>query len=417
MNWISIKVKSFFQRIILITATFAILIWFGFLIKWSLANSISTQAQLKEISQLAIDLSPNDPQPYYSLAALNEKSLSPNDLADAVENYEKAVSLSPNNYLLWLSLGKARERNDDSIGAEKALRKSLELAPNYSEIHWVLGNILLRNDKEDEAFAEIRKAAETNPKYINPAVSTAWQFFEGDFSKLTSHVGESDEINAALAILLAQKGSFDESLKISRLVKTLNSDNANSLSASFLAAKRFRAASEIQARMVSIENEKTSIGKFVNPSFENEVKPIGAGTFDWQLTDASQPIIAVDNRQKQDGNLSLAMVFNSTDGKDFRQISQMIAVESGKKYRFQSFAKGELRASSTLRWEIIDAADSKLLGSTNPVSASGDWQKLDTEFTTNSNTEAILVRLARVTCGSSVCPISGKVWFDNFSMQ
>jgi tetratricopeptide (TPR) repeat protein len=417
MNHVSIQTKSFFQRIVLIIATFAILVWFGFLIKWSLANSMSTQAEIKEISQLAIDLSPNDPQPYYSLAALNERSLSPNDLADAVANYEKAASLSPNNYLLWLALGKARERNDDSIGAEKALRKALELAPNYSEIHWVLGNILLRNDKQDEAFAEIRKAAETNTKYVNPAVSTALQFFEGDFSKLTTQLGESDEINAALAILLAQKGNLDESLKISRLVKTLNPDNANSLLASFLGAKKFRAASEIEARMVNVETEKASLGKFINHSFESEVKPTGAGTFDWQLTDASQPVIAVDNRQKQEGNLSLAVVFNSTDGKDFRQISQMIAVESGKKYRFQSFAKADLKATSTLRWEIIDAADSKLLGATNAISAISDWQKLDAEFTTNSNTEAVLVRLARVSCGSSVCPISGKVWFDNFSLQ
>jgi tetratricopeptide (TPR) repeat protein len=415
MNRISIQTKSFSNRFVLITTTFAILVWFGFQIKWSLANSMSTQSDTKEISQLAIDLSPNDPQPYYSLAALNERSLSPKDLADAVANYEKAVSLSPNNYLLWLSLGKARERN--SIGAEKAIRKALELAPNYSEIHWVLGNILLRNDKQDEAFAEIRKAAETNPKYIKPAVSTAWQFFEGDFDKLINHVGQSDEISVALAILLAQKGNFDESLKVSRLAKTLNPDNANSLLTSFLGAKKFRAAAEIQTRIATVENQKSLLGKFNNPSFETEVKPIGAGTFDWQLTDASQPVIAVDNRQKHDGNLSLAIVYNSADGKDFRQISQMIAVESGKKYRFLSFAKGELRASSTLRWEILDAADSKILGATNPVSPNTDWQKLDVDFTTNSSTEAILVRLARVSCGSSVCPISGKVWFDNFSLQ
>lgn len=415
MAKISFQINSTKQRLVLILLVVFVIIWLLFVMKWSLANSMSTQSQYKEISQLAVDLSPNDPQPYYSLAALNEKTVTANSFADAVLNYEKAASLSPNNYLLWLSLGQAREQNSDFIGAEKAIRKALELAPNYSELHWVLGNMLLRNDKKDEAFVEIKKAAETNLKYINPSVSVAWQAFDGDIAKISSVFGDSDLVASSLAVLLAKKGNFDDALKVSQKAKTLNADDANNLLSTFLTAKKFRAASEINLRILS--QEKSSLAKFNNQSFENDVKPIGAGTFEWQLTESAQPIIAVDDKQKQEGSRSLVMVFNSSDGKDFRQISQLVAVESSKKYRLQSFAKAELKASSTLKWEIVDANDGKLLGATNAVSANSDWQKFEVDFTTQTNTEAIIVRLARVSCGSTVCPISGKIWFDNFSLQ
>ncbi len=415
MAKISFQINSTKQRLVLILIVVFVIIWLLFAMKWSLANSMSTQSQYKEISQLAVDLSPNDPQPYYSLAALNEKTVTPNSFADAVINYEKAASLSPNNYLLWLSLGQARERNSDFVGAEKAVRKALELAPNYSEIHWVLGNMLLRNDKKEEAFAEIKKAAETNSKYINPSVSVAWQAFDGDITKISNVFGDSDLVNSSLAVLLAKKGNFEDALKTSQKAKTLNADDANNLLSTFLTAKKFRGASEINLRILN--QEKSGLAKFNNQSFESDVKPTGAGTFEWQLTESAQPIIAVDDKQKQEGNRSLVMVFNSSDGKDFRQISQMVAVESSKKYRFQSFAKAELKASSTLKWEIVDANDGKLLGTTNAVSANSDWQKFEVDFTAQANTEAIIVRLVRVSCGSTVCPISGKIWFDNFSLQ
>jgi tetratricopeptide (TPR) repeat protein len=413
----SFQITSLKQRVLLIAVAIFIVIWLIFAIKWSLANSMSTQSQFKEISQFAIDWSPNDPQPYYSLAALNEKSLSPNDLAEAVSNYEKAVALSPNNYLLWSSLATARDRNDDSVGAEKAIRKALELAPNYSEVRWILGNILLRNEKSEEGFVEIRKAAETNPKFVYPTASTALQIFDGDLNKITQNIGQSDQINSALAVILAKKERFDDALTLSKRLKILSLDDGNNLISAFLVGKKFRAASEVQSRITQQENNKPSLAKFVNSSFENDVNPANANIFDWQLTDALQPQIGVDDKQKQDGNRSIVIVFNSTDGKDFRQISQTISVESNKKYSFQTFARSELKASSTLKWEVLDASDSRLLGSTSAISAGSDWQKLTAEFTSGATTEGVIVRLVRVSCGSSICPISGKVWFDNFSLQ
>jgi tetratricopeptide (TPR) repeat protein len=418
----SIRTNSTNAKIALAAAVAGLILCGFFTIKWSLANTIAKNSVYKEISQVAVDWSPNDPQTYYSLAAIDEKTLIPDDFPRAVENYEKAVADSPNNYLLWLALGRARERNGNVEGAEKALRKAVELAPNYSENHWTLGNILLRQGKNDEAFAEIRQAAETDDKYVNPAVSTAWQTFDGDISAISSKIGDSPEIKSASAIFSAKQQRFDEALNFWNALpendkKTKFKQNGSDLVNAFIAGKKFRSASIVQSQISEGEADKIAIGKFTNPSFETNVNPVNTSTFEWQLGDAGQPQIGVDNKQKHDGNQSLVIVFNSTDGKDFRQISQTVAVESGKKYQFQTFYRSELKSNSTVKWEISDANDNKILASTSPISANSEWHNLTADFTTLPATEAVNVRLLRVSCGSSLCPISGKIWFDEFSFQ
>jgi tetratricopeptide (TPR) repeat protein len=418
----SIRTDSTNAKIALAAAVSGLILFGFFTIKWSLANTIAKNSVYKEISQVAVDWSPNDPQTYYSLAAIDEKTLIPDDFPRAVENYEKAVADSPNNYLLWLASGRARERNGNVEGAEKALRKAVELAPNYSENHWTLGNILLRQGKNDEAFTEIRQAAETDDKYVNPAVSTAWQVFDGDISAISSKIGDSPEIKSALSIFSAKQQRFDEALNFWNALpendkKTKFKQNGSDLVNAFIAGKKYRSASIVQSQISEAETDKITVGKFTNPSFETNVNPVNTSTFEWQLGDAGQPQIGVDNKQKHDGNQSLVIVFNSTDGKDFRQISQTVAVESGKKYQFQTFYRSELKANSTVKWEISDASDNKILASTSPISANSEWHNLTADFTTLPATEAVNVRLVRVSCGSSPCPISGKIWFDEFSLQ
>ncbi len=417
-----IQTNSITAKITLVAGALCLILSFIFTAKWTLANAVARNAIYKEQAQLAIAWSPNDPQTHYSLAAIDEKTLIPDDFPKAVENYEKAVALSPNNYLLWLPLGQARERNGDFEGAEKALRKAIELAPNYSENHWTLGNILLREGKIDEAFIEIRRAAETNEKFVNPAVATAWQTFAGDISVISNKIGDSPNIKSASAVFSAKQKRGDEALNFWNALpeaekKTKFKQNGAELVDIFLADKKFRAASVVQSQISDSEADKIIVGKFTNASFETEVKPVKATAFEWQITDATQPQIGFDDKQKHDGNRSLVIVFNSTDGKDFRQISQTVAVESGKKYQFQTFYRSDLKANSTVKWEIADAGDNKILATTAAISATGDWLKLSADFTTLAATEAVVVRLARVSCGSSVCPISGKIWFDEFSFQ
>jgi thioredoxin-like negative regulator of GroEL len=422
----SVKLESSAKRACLLVALLFCLAGVFFFAKWCFGNTIAVQATYtperaapKDVAELAIYLAPNDPQSHYALAVLNEKSFLAEDLPKSLAEYEKATALAPHDFRLWLALGTARERTGDAAGAEKALRKALELAPNYAEVQWTLGNILLRQDKTDEAFAEIRKAVASDAKYVGPAVSTAWQAF-GDIARVKQTLGDSVQINSALAVFLAREKRFEEALQIWNALpenekKTTFKQNGEDIFKEMIAAKKYRSALEVQRQFSETANQ--AVGKFTNAGFEEKIITASPNIFDWQIPEGLHPQIGPNNAQKRGGNLSLVFIFNSSDGKEFRTVSQTIAVEPGKKYNLEAFYKSELKASATLRWEIADVSDGKLLATTAAVSANADWTSLNAEFTAPENTEAVIVRLVRDGCKTSICPISGSIWFDDFSIK
>lgn len=405
-----------------------------FVVKWNFGNAIATQLgntkmpeeELieRELAKFAIALAPDDPQTFYASGVVLEKAGKLEELPQIVELYEKATSLSPNDYRYWLVLGKLRERNGDAMGGENALRKSLALAPNYSQINWALGNALLRQNKTDEAFNYLKQAAINGETFVPSVAALAWDFFEGDVPTITANVGDSPPIRVWLAIFLARQKRTPEALKFWNELDSEDKrgkfkDQGEELFNRFISNKNFRAALEVRQSLLLPDAEKPEIGKLLNPSFENDTYLGKSGTnfFGWQIAEGTQPNIGINEEAKQDGARSLVLVFNSPTGKEFRDISQMIAVEPNTGYYVEFSAKtSSLRTKETVLWQITDMNEDKILASSTQISSdTGDWQKIGIDFQTSSNTEAVRLHIVRVPC--QVCAITGKIWFDSFSLQ
>jgi len=417
----TIKIETLAARAVLLAAGLIFLVCTTLFVRWYFANAIAANTDLKEVADFAVGWAPSDPQTHYTLAVLSGKVFSSENLAQSLTEHEKAVALAPYDFRVWLEFGRARERVGDASGAELALRKSLELAPNYSEVRWTLGNALLRRGKTTEGFAEIRKAAESDTKYVNPAIITAWQIFDGNLAQVKQNVGDSKQANFALVVFLARQKRFDEAVEIWNVLpaedkKTTFKETGEQLYKEMLAASKYRDALLVRSQISSLEAEQSTIGQIVNGGFEEDVKTKDVGVFEWRIADGAKPQIGFDDVQKRGGNRSLVIIFNSPDGRDFRSILQTIAVEAGKSYRLETFYKSDLKTSAALTWEILDAVDGKVLATSSAVSPNADWTSIKTEFTSAANTEAVILRLARENCKSSFCPISGKVWFDDFSL-
>lgn len=421
MSYKTIEVKTTAQRIILIIAGLLCAAAVFFTVKWSFANTVASAADRKEVAEFSRDLAPNDPRTHYILAALYEKTFLPEDLQKAVEEYEKAAALSPNDFRMWFQLGRARERVGDSEGAEKALRQALALAPNYSEVQWTLGNILLRQGNAEEAYNLIRLAADGDDKFVNPAISTAWQIFDGDISQIRQNIGDSPKINAALVTFLVRQQRFGEAMEIWKALpaeekRTAFKERGEEIYNLLAAAKKYRGALAVWSDIADTE-KNLAVGKITNGGFETNVKQEKTSVFEWQIAEGLQPLVGVDKKNVHGGSLSRLIIFNSPNGEDFREHLQIVAVEAGKTYEFEMFYKSELKASGTLRWEIADASDGKILAATEAISANTDWTNLKTDFTTGENTEGVIIRLARVRCSSAICPITGNVWFDDLTLR
>ncbi|HSK74154.1 MAG TPA: tetratricopeptide repeat protein [Pyrinomonadaceae bacterium] len=416
----SIKLESIPRRAVLPVAAMFCFVLMFFAAKWCFANTLVTQTVQIEVVKMATELAPNDPLTHFVMAALNERTFLAENQEISLAEYEKAVSVSPNDFRLWLAVGRARERNGDAAGAEKALRKALELAPNYAQVQWTLGNLLLRQENSQEGFAFMRRAIETDKQYILPAVSTAWFIFDGDIAQIEQNIGNSANTKAALAVFLARQKRFDEAVQIWNALpenerQTDFKENGEEIYRQLIAEKQFRNALDFQTH--SGETETFAVGKIANSSFENDIKTVNPSIFDWQIAEGLHPQIGLDNQQRQSGERSLVIIFNSSDGKAFRPVSQTVVVESGRTYEFEAFYKSELKTSTTLKWEIADAADGKILASTEPIAENSGWSNLRTKFSVPENTQAVVIRLARIGCISAICPISGKVWFDDLAIK
>jgi hypothetical protein len=91
-----------------------------------------------------------------------------------------------------------------------------------------------------------------------------------------------------------------------------------------------------------------------------------------------EPQIGFDPASKHGGSRSLVLAFKSVSGQDFRQISQIVAVESNARYRLEFYARtGDLKSNATVRWDVMDANDERILASSTPVpTGNSDWQNL-----------------------------------------
>jgi hypothetical protein len=195
----------------------------------------------------------------------------------------------------------------------------------------------------------------------------------------------------------------------------------------FLAAKQYKAALALE-RDLNAGHDDANDGapaedQLLNGGFESPVGPAGHTWYDWQVAPPPQTQINLDERQRHNGARSLRIVFNAKDPLDFHHVSQLVVVAPQTHYRLSYYVRAEeLQSASTVLTEVWDvtAEPAHLLVASAPLATTtgaSDWQEVALEFTTGAQTEAINVRLNRPPCLQPLCPLFGKVWYDDFNLQ
>lgn len=398
--------------------------WFA--VRWYIGNTMADFAPDAdeggiETTHSAINFAPSDPLVYLAAANLEMSTLDPSRRTEAVKLYEQSVRLSPNDYRLWLALGRAREQAGDGAGGEKALKRAIELAPAYSYPHWYLGNLLLRAGRTDEAFTELRRAAESNPAAFRSLIfDAAWNIYDRDVAAIERVVGEDAGTRAQLAAFLATRQRAEDAV---RLWKSLSADEKKAehktgedLFKALFEKKQYRAAQEL-ARDIGVESGE-SVGRFANGGFENGISAPGVSLFGWQINPVAQTQVSFDSEQHHGGLRSLRIIFDGFSRPAYYNITQLVVVEPNTRYRFEGYVRTQdLKSGGAPLIEVVNTADNKVLGTT-PAFPLGrnDWQPVTVEFSTPADTEGIYVRTNRAFCGE-VCPIFGIIWYDDFNLE
>ena len=104
-----INVRPVLLRVPLIVFAGAALFaaWCG--VRWLVGNTMAESARDFETGESAVRLAPDDPYARLQLARLRRVSLLPEELPEALRQFEQAAALAPNDYLIWMELGRDRK--------------------------------------------------------------------------------------------------------------------------------------------------------------------------------------------------------------------------------------------------------------------------------------------------------------------
>lgn len=421
-----IETKDLKGRLVLLALVIAALVFAWLSISWQLGNMLAAltpanDPNAKAIAGFAHTLSPRDPITNWFKANVGKDNFTLEGLNSSVADLEQTVRFAPEDYRYWLELGRAYEQTENYEKAEKAFQRAVKIAPEYSNVHWHLGNYYLRRGQEAESFPALRKSAETSAVYREQVFSVVWDYFEKDKTKLEQLAGEKPDMRAGLAKFYAAKELPEDSLRIWNTLneadKTRNQDIAR-LIAQALYDKRFYRSSIEFVRQLGIETQ-VQAETVQNGGFE---LPIAADAkeayFGWQITRKEKIEVNTDPVRKKEGNKSLRVSFNGFTGIEVKNILQIVAVESNKKYRLSYWLKTDnLKSAGTPTLEILNANDEKIIttGAAIP-SGTNDWSPVTIEFTVPPTAEAIALRFDRAYCGDA-CPIVGTFWVDDFKLE
>lgn len=377
-----------------------------------------------EMSRRAVLLAPNDPLTHWTLGAVAQRRLPADQFAAVVREYEKAASLSPNDYRYWMSLGTALEQAGEVDRGERTLRRAVELAPSYSHPRWYLGNLLLRSGRYEEAFEELRRASEADATFQPQLFNSAWEVYKDDIDSLKSAVGSTAHARAAFSQYLVGLQRHEDGISLWKSLsedeKRANSAAGEAIVTALLESKRYHKAATVANDLVPGAAYKAVEGNFVNGSFEENLPRQSGAVFGWQVTSTSQAQIAIDPAYGYNSARSLRIAFQVRSKLDSIDASQLVLVMPNTQYDFEYYVKTQkLESAETPSVAVLDAFDGSMVAtSASAPPGTTDWQRVAVSFKTGVKTEAVKVRINRASCGQdAVCPIFGNVWYDAFNLK
>lgn len=421
MKDLSFSTTTLLGRVVLICCGVGVLLFAFLVFSLGLANTAATQADTIELAELAVSISPNDPEAHYSAAKLLDNSFEPQDYEKALVHYEAAVALSPHKYFAWLELAKAYESRGESEKAMAAFQQAETLAPNYASVQWSMGNALIRRGNAVDGLELLRSAARRDKRYSAPLMALIFQLNGGDIAATRSAIGGSDREKTDLVLFLSGKKLFDEAFSVwSDIPADVRASEGKDTGTSFLSAliaeHRYRQA--ISVKNDISQNSLLQAERIFNSSFELPIKPQDGELFDWQISGGESPTFAVTDGQIKEGKFSLLVLFDAADrGKNLKTLSQAVAVIPSKRYTFETWHKARINTNADFRWLVTNVADGSVLATGPAVKSVDQWTLSQIGFTAPASVDSIKISFVRDACTHAVCSVSGEVWLDDLSLK
>ena len=391
------------------------------LLTWNTARSgiasllTTSAANTSQIAaaNAAVGFDTSNPDAHYIRATI----LSGSDLPASISEYEQAALARPDDYVLWLSLARARELNGDTAGAVSAARQAVPLAPYYGEPHYQLGNILLRAGQREAAFNELRLAGASNPTLMPGIIDLAWRVSNGNIEFVRRAIAPgSPSAYRALGEYFRQREAVSAAIAMYAAAGSAADEDRNSYLRELIGARRFKDAASLWLVVVGTA---VAPGVMIDPGFEQESNLDGPG-FGWRLGEKRQGFrLALDTNNPREGRSSLRVDFSGDSDPSSPVISQLVLIEPGSHYQLHFAMRSEnIVSGGPPLVMVVDADTGKPLKPPEPFpTATNGWREYVIAFDSGPSATAVGITLQRQACDKSPCPVFGRLWLDSFSLR
>jgi tetratricopeptide (TPR) repeat protein len=338
-------------------------------------------------------------------------------MPEAVGELKTAIIYRPEDYNLWLKLGRLEHSAGHQAEAENAFRRAVELAPNYGKTHFSYGNFLLAVNRKSSGLEELRLASRRNPQYFTEVVNIVWLENAGNTDNLIKALTPLDDKEREQVVLfMFDKGEFPAMVQLVCREEDLAPASRDALVQKLLENKNFHFAAKIQKRDCDISGALR--GEIEDGGFEDGDVKEGIG-FGWRVPSLSDNTsVGFDNAAAATGR-SLRFDFNGQESSSLL-LSQTIVVEKNHKYKLHfSYKTSQLITGKLPVLQLIlkQSESENVIRETRLSLKENEWTRFSIEFETGERTEAVELRLARQACTERLCPIFGKLWLDDFDLR
>ena len=367
-----------------------------------------------EATKRALDFNVSDPAAHYAYA---EELANAAKNAEAIAEFDRAISLRPRDYLLWQELGRLREDKGDTTGSQLALQQAIELAPNYSQPHWQLGNLLLRRNEIDNAFTELRTAVASDPALFPVMGDLAWGVCDREVKcVLEATQPKNDNHRLSLGRLFVAQNQVAAGVTLLLAASKIAPEDRQEMVAALVEAREFQAAYRVWLEGVS--SKYAQEGDLNDGGFETPMDFDDQG-FGWRPAHAQTIHVLLDPNDPQAGTRSLLLEYAGNFDPAVPVISQLMLVVPNARYRLSFAARTEGLVSAGLPIVVVtNAVDHRIVAQSVllPAGTTG-WREFSIDFETTDTTSAVRVNIQRQACSSNPCPIVGRAGFDSFSLK
>ncbi len=415
---IAINSRTAAARIALGGCIVVALLFGWFAVRWQIGILLAdltptTDPNAGEIGLMAAKLAPGHPGSLLLAAAAE------NDTKKAISLFEEAIRVAPNDFRTRIELGRAYEQDDQIERAEIEFKRAVEIAPNYAAPRWHLGNFYLRHERENEALGQLTHAAENNQTYRDQVFSLAWDYFQKDATRVEQLVSQPAAV-AHLAYFFAARGAAAPSLRnwgrLSDADKERYGYRAVLIADGLYQQRHFAEALSFAKQLGNATNAQPE--KVTNPSFESVIGEFEQSRFAWQVNrNESKLEITADGKIAREGNRSLRMTFRGFSKPVLINALQTVVVTPNTRYSLSFWVRtSELRSAGSPMLEVLNGVNDASITRTEPfANGTEEWQRMTLEFRAPENCVGIVIRTIRSYCGDE-CPITGTVWYDEFSL-